>query len=171
MRSLRTTACLFFASLLLVACGSDEPETPADSAAPPQATAADASEPTDVRTTDEGLTAAAISVPLHELERHKPLAEAMVAGGWKINTGSTVLSLITVLTIEATRHSHEATIKYFRPIADGRQLEDRWRQGLERDGAAIYFDAEHQVLLGVIIESNRDAQQPLLDSLLASQPE
>lgn len=145
------------ALVLAAACGSndDPPATPPAEAAPVAPVEVQAAEPAPA----PALTASPITVPLHELEKDQ-LEAALRAGGWEIGTSSATRSAMYAVTTRATKNGTEATISYYR---NGGSF---WRGILERNGAAIHEDAEHEVLLGVVIESNREAQQPLLDSLL-----
>lgn len=157
MRSQITLSIPFV--LLLAACGSSEAEDTPSSAAAPTTPVEVPAEPAAAQAPATQLTAAPISVPLHELEKEH-LEAALRAGGWEIGTSSATRSSMYAVTTHATRDGVRAVINYYRNGGDF------WRRRLERDQAAIHADDEHEVLLGVTIESNRDAQQGLLDSLL-----
>ncbi|HJL17053.1 MAG TPA: hypothetical protein RMH99_15415 [Sandaracinaceae bacterium LLY-WYZ-13_1] len=159
----------------LTACGaeeeaSNESATPAAEAAPsePEAAAetapeAEAEAEQEAETAEAAgggeLTATAVEGPLEELDRDG-LEAALEAGGWEIGSSTSTQSAMYAITTHATKNGVEAEINYYR---DGG---DFWRERLEESGAAIHADDEHEVLLGVTIESQPDAQQGLLDSLL-----
>ena len=161
---MRATLTLCAMIVALTACGSsDDTEAPSDETTAPAA--ATPTEPAPVPEPEPepaapDLTATAIAVPLHELEDREPLEAALRAGGWEIGSSSATRSAMFAITTHATKGGVEAVIHYYHHGGDF------WRRRLEQDGAAIHADDEHEILLGVTIESNRDAQQPLLDSLL-----
>lgn len=145
--------------LVLAACGSNDAELAPEPATEPAAAAPTAPVEPGAQAAPPALTATPIAVPLHEVDKDD-LEAALRAGGWEIGTSTATRSAMYAITTHATKDGVAAVISYYRNGGDF------WRRRLERDGAAIHEDPEHQVLLGVRIESRPDAQQALLDSLL-----
>ncbi len=169
-------ACLVVIAALVVSMGCGEAAAPTEetdevtAAAPAaadeqteEAPAPAAVEAPAAAPAPAGLTAAAVGVPFHELTR-EALETALREGGWEIGTSTSARSGMFSISTSAEKSGVRATISYFRGGGDF------WRSRLTQSPAATRIDEENDAILGVLIESNPDAQQPLLDSLFPPAP-
>ena len=160
MNAQRRTASMTGAALLVIAlAGCDDKAKASDSAG---STAS--AEPAAATTEAAPKAAAAGDVGASKVA--KPLAEwqsddvksALEKGGWTVNGATQTKSAMLSIIVNATKGATKAKVNYYK---NGGSF---WKKSLEKDNAAIHEDGD--VIVGVVIEGDKEGAQKLLNSLL-----
>jgi hypothetical protein len=147
-------------SAVALLAGCDDKAVPAAPSAEKSAAAAPVKPTaggTDTAASPGDTTATKVDKPLAEWQSDDVKA-ALEKGGWKIGGSTQTKSAMLSIVTSATKGDVKATVNYYK---NGGEF---WKKRLEKDGAAMHEEGD--VIVGVVIEGNKDSAQKLLHSLL-----
>jgi hypothetical protein len=155
---LRTVSMTGAALLVIALAGCDDKAKASDSAsstASAEPAAASTEAPKAAPAGDVG--ASKVAKPLADWQSDD-VKSALEKGGWKVNGATQTKSAMLSIIVNATKGASKAKVNYYK---NGGAY---WKKSLEKDNAVIHEDGD--VIVGVVIEGDKDGAQKLLNSLL-----